>query len=206
MPPITTSLLEGLGYLGTVLTLMSMMMTSVVKLRTWSAIGSFISMIYATICGAWPVVFLNVGLIAINMYHLMRMRHNKIQFDCVSFYPYGEGLMYFLNHHHKHIRYCFPSFEYHPTDDTAAYMVFADGEAVGLLIGTREGSMFNVELDYATPKFQDCSVAEHLFAYLKEQGIETLVAERNATDYNQYKTYLTKMGFENREGKQVKCL
>ena len=90
MPPITTILLEGLGYLGTILTLMSMMMTSVVKLRTWSAIGSFISMVYAIICGAWPVVFLNVGLIVINMYHLMRMRHNKIQFDCVSFYPYGE--------------------------------------------------------------------------------------------------------------------
>lgn len=206
MPSITTILLEGLGYLGTVLTLMSMMMTSVVKLRTWSAIGSFISMIYATICGAWPVVFLNVGLIAINMYHLIRMRGNKIQFDCVRFDPRGDGLMYFLNHHHKHIRYCFPTFEYKPNDDTAAYMVFADGEAVGLLIGTREESMFNIELDYATPKFQDCSVAEHLFAYLKEQGIETLVAERNATDYNQYKAYLTKMGFENREGKQVKCL
>ena len=40
-------LLEIWGYIGTVLTLMSMMMTSVVKLRTWSAIGSFISMIYA---------------------------------------------------------------------------------------------------------------------------------------------------------------
>lgn len=203
---VPTILLECLGYLGTVLTLMSMMMTSVVKLRTWSATGSFISMIYAIICGAWPVVFLNVGLILINTYHLIRMRGNKIQFDCVRFDPYGDGLMYFLNHNKRNIQYCFPGYEYTPKDETNAYMVFADGEAVGLLIGTREGSIFNVELDYATPKFQDCSVAEHLYAYLREQGITTLVAERKPTDYNQYKQYLTKMGFENREGKQVKCL
>ena len=38
----TKILLEIVGYIGTVLTLMSMMMTSIVKLRTWSAIGSSI--------------------------------------------------------------------------------------------------------------------------------------------------------------------
>lgn len=199
-------LLELLGYVGTVLTLMSMMMTSVVKLRTWSAIGSFISMVYAIICGAWPVVFLNVGLIVINLYHLIRMRHNKVLFDCVRFEPEERGLMYFLNHHNPYIQYCFPGYEYHPKADTAAFMVFADGEGVGLLIGTREGSVLNVELDYAAPKFRDCSVAEHLFAYLKEQGFTALVAERKPTDYVQHKTYLTKMGFENRDGKQVKIL
>lgn len=199
-------LLELLGYVGTVLTLMSMMMTSVVKLRTWSAIGSFISMVYAIICGAWPVVFLNVGLIVINLYHLLRMRNNQVLFDCVRFDPYERGLMYFLNHHNPHIQYCFPGYEYDPSEDTAAFMVFADGEAVGLLIGQREGSVLNVELDYAAPKFRDCSVAEHLFAYLKEQGVTALVAERKPTDYVQHKTYLTKMGFENRDGKQVKIL
>lgn len=199
-------LLELLGYVGTVLTLMSMMMTSVVKLRTWSAIGSFISMVYAIICSAWPVVFLNVGLIVINLYHLLRMRHNKVLFECVRFEPEERGLQFFLNYHTRNIQYCFPGYEYHPKKDTAAFMVFADGEAVGLLIGTREGTVLNVELDYAAPKFRDCSVAEHLFAYLKEQGVTALVAERKPTDYVQHKTYLTKMGFENREGKQVKIL
>lgn len=199
-------LLELLGYVGTVLTLMSMMMTSVVKLRTWSAIGSFISMIYAIISGAWPVVFLNVGLIAINLYHLIRMRHNKVLFECVQFAPNERGLMYFLNYHAKNIQYCFPGYAYTPREDTAVFMVFADGEGVGLLIGQREGSVLNVELDYAAPKYRDCSVASHLFAYLKEQGLTALVAERKPTDYIQHKTYLTKMGFENREGKQVKIL
>ena len=198
--------LEILGYIGTILTLMSMMMTSVVKLRTWSAIGSFISMVYAIINGAWPVVFLNVGLIVINVYQLMRMRNNKILFECVNFDPRGQGLMFFLNHHAQDIQYCFPGFKHEPTDDTNSYLVFADGEAVGLLIGKREGNMLNVELDYAIPKFRDYSVASHLFPYLKEQGIQVLVAEARPTDYKQHRTYLTKAGFENRDGKQIKVL
>ena len=199
-------LLELMGYVGTFLTLMSMMMTSVVKLRTWSAIGSFISMIYAVLSGAWPVVFLNVGLIVINLYQLLRMRQNKILFECVHFDPFDRGLMYFLNYHARDIQYCFPGYKYEPNEHVDAYMVFADGEAVGLLIGKREDTLLNVELDYATPKFRDCSVASHLFAYLKEEGVQVLVAERKPTDYSQHKTYLTKMGFENREGKQVKIL
>lgn len=163
-------------------------------------------MIYAIINGAWPVVFLNVGLIVINVYQLLRMRNNKILFECVNFDPRGQSLLFFVNHHARDIQYCFPGYKYEPTDDTNAYLVFADGEAVGLLIGKREGVLLNVELDYAISKFRDYSVAAHLFPYLKEQGIQVLVAEARATDYKQHRTYLTKAGFENRDGKQVKIL
>jgi hypothetical protein len=66
--------LEIFGYIGTALVLLSMMMTSVVKLRLINMAGSLISMIYAVICGTWPVVLLNFGLILINGTQLLRMR------------------------------------------------------------------------------------------------------------------------------------
>lgn len=69
--------LEVFGYIGTGLVLLSMMMTSVVKLRLINMAGSLISMIYAIICVTWPVVFLNLGLILINGTQLLRMRKNK---------------------------------------------------------------------------------------------------------------------------------
>ena len=46
--------LEIFGYVGTALVLLSMMMPSVVKLRLFNTVGSFISMIYAFLSGAWP--------------------------------------------------------------------------------------------------------------------------------------------------------
>ena len=198
--------LEIIGYVGTALTLMSMMMTSIVKLRTWSAIGSFISMIYAIIGGAWPVVFLNVGLIAINVYNLYHLHRTKIMFDVVAYNPGDAGLKRFIRYHHDDIQYCFPGYSFEIKDNTDVHIVFADNEAVGVLVGTREGSKFHIELDYATPKYRDCSVADHLYAHLKAEGIETLTVDRNPTDKNQYKQYLTKMGFENRQGLQVKNL
>ena len=64
--------LEIFGYIGTALIILSMTMKSLVRLRILNISGSFISAIYAIISSAWPVVVLNVCLIAVNSYHLIR--------------------------------------------------------------------------------------------------------------------------------------
>jgi hypothetical protein len=69
--------LEIFGYIGTALVLLSMMMTSVDKLRWINMAGSLISMIYAILCQTWPVALLNLGLILINSTQLMRYYRNK---------------------------------------------------------------------------------------------------------------------------------
>ena len=199
-------LLEIIGYIGTVLTLMSMMMTSIVKLRTWAVVGCFVSTIYAILGSAWPVVFLNVGLIIIHVINLYHLHRTKVMFEVVAYNPGDAGLKRFIKYHHDDIQYCFPGFTFEIKDNTDVHIVFADNEAVGVLLGTREGSKFHIELDYATPKYRDCSVAENLYAHLKAEGIDTLTVDRNPTDKNQYKQYLTKMGFENRQGLQIKNL
>ena len=67
-----TVLLEILGYTGTALIVISMMMSSVTKLRIVNMSGSVITTIYSAICGTWPIVFLNVSLFLINGFHLVR--------------------------------------------------------------------------------------------------------------------------------------
>ena len=197
---------EIIGYAGTVLVLFSMMMTSIVKLRAWAIVGCFVSTVYAILGSAWPVVFLNVGLIVIHVINLRKLYQTEVMFDVVAYNPGDAGLKRFLKYHHDDIQYCFPGFTFEIKENTDAHIVFADNEAVGVLLGTREGSKFHIELDYATPKYRDCSVAQNLFAHLKTEGIDTLTVDRTPTDKNQYKQYLTKMGFENREGLQVKTL
>jgi hypothetical protein len=63
--------LEIFGYIGTALVIISMMMKSINKLRIFNVAGSVISTIYSIIVGAWPIVVMNVSLIAINSYHLI---------------------------------------------------------------------------------------------------------------------------------------
>ena len=69
--------LELFGYLCTALIFLSMMMTNMVKLRLVNMAGSAISVIYAILSNAWPVVVLNVGLILINTVQLYRAKKKK---------------------------------------------------------------------------------------------------------------------------------
>ncbi len=69
---IDNIILEAFGYLGTILVVVSMMMSSVTKLRIVNMSGSVISAIYAAICGTWPIVVMNVCLFVINGTHLIR--------------------------------------------------------------------------------------------------------------------------------------
>lgn len=64
--------LEIFGYIGTALVVISMMMTSITKLRIVNMSGSVISAIYAGICGTWPIVVMNVSLFMINSFHLIK--------------------------------------------------------------------------------------------------------------------------------------
>ena len=69
--------LEIFGYIGTALVIVSMMMKSINRLRIFNIAGSVISTIYSIIAGAWPIVVMNVSLIAINSYHLIKAYADK---------------------------------------------------------------------------------------------------------------------------------
>ena len=66
--------IEVIGYIGTALILISMMMTSVAWLRIVNMSGSVFSMVYGAATGAWPVFVLNLCMIAVNLVQLIRLK------------------------------------------------------------------------------------------------------------------------------------
>lgn len=196
-------LLEIFGYIGTALVLTSMMMTSVLKLRIFNTIGSVISMIYAMLCGTWPVFFLNLGLVVINVMQMIRLRKTKVEFTHVQIGAEDGLLKHFLETNKGDIQRYFPEYAYNPDEDTQVHVVLDGMEALGVLIGTRQGDTFVAELDYVTPKYRDCSIAQFLFARLRELGYGQVVEAKVSPVHDQY---LTKMGFEPSEGTFHKTL
>ncbi len=67
-------LLEIIGYIGTALVIISMLMTSVVRLRVLNLCGAAVSLVYALAVAAWPVALLNLTLTAVNAVQLWRLR------------------------------------------------------------------------------------------------------------------------------------
>lgn len=71
--------LEIFGYVGTALVIISMMMTSMFKFRVINICGGTISAIYSVFYGAWAVVVMNICLIAINIFHIIRELYRRKQ-------------------------------------------------------------------------------------------------------------------------------
>lgn len=69
--------IEIFGYIGTFLVVFSMLMTSITKLRIINICGSIISAIYAIINNTWPIVIMNLCLIVINSFHLIKSFASK---------------------------------------------------------------------------------------------------------------------------------
>lgn len=195
--------LELFGYLGTAFVLISMLMTSVVKLRIFNLTGSVISVIYAVLTGTWPVVVLNFCLTIINIGQLIRLRKTKVEFTYVQAGAQDKLLTHFLNVNQADIEKYFPGYAYEPQEDTQVHMVYDGMEAVGVMIGQRQGNTFVSDLDYVTPKYRDCSIAQYLFGQLKEGGFEQVVEAKVSDLHDQY---LVKMGFVPSEGTFRKVL
>ena len=72
--------LEIFGYIGTALVIISMMMTSMLKLRIINMCGGLIGLIYAILRNTWPVVLMNTCIISINLYRtICQLRQEKKQ-------------------------------------------------------------------------------------------------------------------------------
>jgi len=79
--------LEIFGYIGTLLVILSMVMSNIHKLRILNILGSIITVIYSVLVNAWPIVVLNGTLIIINSIHLMK--------DYFKISKFKDGRKYF---------------------------------------------------------------------------------------------------------------
>lgn len=189
--------LEIFGYIGTALVIVSMMMTSVLKLRIINMCGGLISMIYAILCNTWPVVVLNASLICINFFQTMRALRHKNTFGHVLSRPDDESVRYFLSYYEQDIQKFFPSYKLDPHKNSEIHVIFVKGEMVGILIGTRAADLYRIEMDYVIPRYRDIEVGKFLFPLLKESGVNMLTAPLGSEDHNKY---LAKLGFSDLGG------
>ncbi len=66
-------LIELVGYTGSILVVVSMLMTSVKKIRIINTTGSLIFAIYALIIKSYPTALMNLSLVMINIYNIRKL-------------------------------------------------------------------------------------------------------------------------------------
>lgn len=197
-------MIEMIGYLGSALVVVSMLMSSVVKLRVINTIGSGIFAAYALMIHSYPTALMNGFLIGINVYNLVKLTQKNRSYDLVEG-TQGEGLLrYLLDYYREDIRTYFPDFSADSGADRV-YIVCCNGEPAGVLLGTDNGQgTLQVLLDYSTPTYRDCSIGAYLYSKLPSKGVHTLAFAGKET--KDHAAYLTKMGFVKEDGVYIKNL
>ena len=186
-------LLEIFGYIGSFLVVISMLMSSVVKLRVINTVGSVVSGTYALICDAYPLVLMNGCLIIINVYNLYKLLKTEQQYDMVESKKEDALLGYFLDKYQDDIQKYFPDFV-KDVEYNKAYVVCCNGNPAGVFLGNENGSgVVDVLLDYSIPNYRDCSVGTYLYSKLPAKGIHTI--EYHQADTQEHVAYMKKMGF-----------
>ena len=191
-------IIELIGYLGSILVLISMLMSSVIKLRIINTIGSIIFTFYAFAIQTYPTAILNVILVGVNIYNIIKLLKSTKQYDMVEVKADDSFAGYFLKQYNNDIALYFPEFKNDPALYDVANIICCNADPAGILLGKKNGEEIEIFLDYTTPMYRDCSVGKFLYEKLEEQGIKKLIYK---TADKKHENYLNKMGFvKNEEG------
>ena len=185
-------ILELIGYLGSLLVIVSMLMTSVVKLRVINTIGSVIFCAYAICIHSYPTAAMQVCLIIINIINLYKLNNTKKEYAAVEL-NFNDGfLSHFLFSNSSDIKKFFPDFPA-PSEKDRIFLITCEGIPAGIFIAVNDGqNNLNVKLDYTTPAYRDCSAGKFMFTHLRHLGIKKVFAE---TKIPAHEKYLHKVGF-----------
>ena len=196
------TIIECIGYLGSFLVVVSMLMTSVKKLRIVNTIGSVIFTAYALIIKSYPTAFMNICLVAINVYNIIKLKQQEQDYRVIECLKSESIIRDYLTTYEKDINVFFPDFS-NNGDNKPAFLVCSDSRPVGIMIGERfDEHTFSIELDYTIPQYRDCSVGVFLYDYLENaQQIDKFILSVNAENHE---NYLQKMGFIKADGKYTR--
>lgn len=195
---------EMVGYVASVLVVLSLAMTSVVRLRILSLAGGITFVVYGALIDSAPIVITNGAIAAINVWFLRKefgaASGHGVDLGASRIRPDSPFLVDFVRYHLNDIHRFQPDFQ-HPSEVAAADDVFAllltrDAAPAGLILGRRDDGCLVVDLDYVLAPYRDSRLGRWLYGrgadVFRNAGFTSLRAHAR-TDTHRH--YLERVGF-----------
>jgi hypothetical protein len=188
---------EWFGYAASVVVAVSLLMSSLIRLRWINMVGALMFTAYGLMIHAYPVALLNFTIAGINVYYLTRTYRRKDQFKVVPAGADGALLAEFLRDQEHGIRRYFPGFALAPETPEVAFFTLRNAHVAGVILSRRlTPDTLLLTLDYVTPEYRDFKMGRFVFeecaAVFRERGIARLASEPHSPEH---RAYLQKMGF-----------
>ena len=198
---------EIVGYTGSVLIALSLMMKNIVRLRKVNLFGASTFAIYGLLLNAYPVFVLNSFIVLVDLYYLIDIYRKKDAFSLMPVLdPNHPYLNKFLDFYSDDIKKFSPEFNRYKIEEANYYFILRNLVPVGIFIyKLRSLNEAEILLDYAIPDYRDLKNAKYLYyaasEFLKERGIKNLIA---ISEVNKHRNYLKRVGFmEDSENKNI---
>ena len=194
-------LLEWIGYLASVLVLISLLMSSIVRLRWINLVGSIIFSLYGFLIGALPVGFMNLGIVLINVYYLAKIYGTREYFHIMPIGKDSAYLTHFLTFYRDEIRRFFAQTDYRTDGDVIGFFILRNMVPAGIFLAHPIApDTLEVDLDFVIPEYRDFKIGRFLFVeqkqYFLDQGFSTLTTVALNEKHGRY---LERMGFHPEE-------
>lgn len=167
------TVLEVIGWAGSLLVVASLMQARVLRFRWMNLIGAVLATGYNAAIGVWQFAFMNLAITVIDIYWLARLyreRHDAAVYQVLAVDADNAFLRHMLDVHRADIGAHAPSFDIAADAGTAAggtrhtFLVVRGDEAVGVVAVTDAGAgTGRVELDWVKERFRDFTPGEFVY-------------------------------------------
>ncbi|HNY11229.1 MAG TPA: hypothetical protein PKK26_06520 [Candidatus Wallbacteria bacterium] len=191
--------IEWLGYSASVIVAVSLLMSSIIKLRWLNLLGALMISAYGFMLGSLPVGGLNLAIAFIDIYYLYAIYTEKEYFKVLEIKKDDRYLKYFLDYYKKDIKVFFPEFNFSccEQDDTVSFYILRNMITAGVFIGKKcdDGSLM-VQMDFAIPEYRDFKIGYYIYIENEKCFAHSGYNKFSALTTNlKHETYLKKMGF-----------
>ncbi|MEN8005908.1 MAG: hypothetical protein ABFS42_02795 [Candidatus Krumholzibacteriota bacterium] len=192
---------EIIGYAGSVLVAISLMMSSLARLRWINLAGALAFAVYGWIVGAYPVLAVNGFIVLVNIYYLRKMSRTR---DYFSLMPIrrrdNKYLQTFLAFHEADIGRFFPEFSLDSVGSPRMTFILRNVNPAGLVVYEEDGDEVRIHLDYVLPSYRDLRCArfflDEMAPIWREQGMKKLLSPAAGA---MHRDYLKRLGFRRGE-------
>lgn len=194
-------LLQLVGYGASLIILLSMTMSSIVKFRWINLVGATTFSTYGFLIHAIPVCTLNGMIVMVDIYYLYNIYTKKEVFEILEIKAGSEYLLRFVEFHNDEIQKICPGFSYNPDMNSVSFFILRNMSVAGLFLAHREAdNVLTVGLDYVIPEYRDFKNGRYVYYRLREKfiaaGFTTVKADRSNLRNDKY---FKKLGFKKDE-------
>ena len=191
-------MIELIGYAGSALVAVSLMMSNIWRLRWINLAGAVFFVLYGVAVRAYPVALVNAIIVAVDAYYLGLLAGKKDYFSLMPAASVDESLLQgFVDYYHEDIQRFFPGFSLRGIPEPRCVFTLRNLMPVGLFVCARQSAeTMRILLDYVIPDYRDLRNARYLYStqvgLFKEQGFQEFRVQPGSPAFE---SYVKKLGF-----------